>query len=115
MQQVCALNGPTCISTDAKYKQRRKAVSNNKTDWGFWGFIAFVVLVFWYIWETDTTRISHPDYKPDYTRCYQFANSLYQERLLEALGDPSLWRLAGYESAEAYAEASRRFALARCQ
>ena len=89
-------------------------MSEQSTDWGFWGFIAFVVLVFWYMWETDTTRATHPDHKPNYEACQRIADSLYAERLDEAISDPSKWQLAGDRNAREYAERSRKGALSRC-
>lgn len=90
-------------------------MSEGKTDWGFWGFMGFIVLVFWYMWETDTTRESHPDHKPDYAGCQQSANAIYRERLDEALSDPSKWQLAGDSNAQEYAERSRKIVLATCR
>ncbi len=47
--------------------------------------------------------------------CILFANALYTERLEQAIADPSLWQLGGYESARDFAETSRRGALMRCK
>ena len=46
--------------------------------------------------------------------CSKIAISLYKERLEEAYGDPSVWRLGGYDNAKDYAETSKRGSLSRC-
>jgi len=90
-------------------------MAEGKRDWGFIGFIGFIVVIFWYMWETDTTRVSHPNHKTDYARCQQSADSIYSERLDEALSDPSKWQLAGDRNAREYAERSRRLVLGICR
>ena len=47
--------------------------------------------------------------------CVAFAEELFDERFAEAMADPSLWQLAGDESAYQYADRSRRFYLSRCK
>lgn len=47
--------------------------------------------------------------------CVAFANELFAERLSEAIANPSLWKLVGDNSAEEYAERSRRFYLGECK
>jgi len=48
-------------------------------------------------------------------RCANYAKTLYQERLDEAIADPLSWKLAGYKSPKDMAEASRSIALANCR
>lgn len=50
-----------------------------------------------------------------YRRCANYAKTLYQERLDEAIADPLSWKLAGYKSPKDMAEASRNIALANCR
>jgi len=50
-----------------------------------------------------------------YRRCANYAKTLYQERLNEAIADPLSWKLAGHKSPKDMAEASRTIALANCR
>ena len=46
--------------------------------------------------------------------CQRLANETYQTAIVEALGDPSIWQLAGYKSAREYATARQRQMLYQC-
>ncbi len=41
----------------------------------------------------------------DDSACKSLLNSFYQEKISEAIADESLWKLAGYSSAQDYASA----------
>ena len=45
--------------------------------------------------------------KKDLLRCQRLANSTYNSTFSEALSDPSVWQLGGYENAQDYANKRR--------
>ena len=69
-----------------------------------------------YSYFFDNTRVGHPDYKKSsaYQGCIRAANIVYNERMDEALADPSIWMLSGYESAHQYANDGKRIAIRSC-
>tara|TARA_B100000686_G_C15960202_1_gene557742 strand:- start:89 stop:394 length:306 start_codon:yes stop_codon:yes gene_type:complete len=44
------------------------------------------------------------DIKKEQLRCRRLADQQYREKLAEALADPSVWQLGGYDSAQDYAQ-----------
>lgn len=46
--------------------------------------------------------------------CQRLANEVYQDAIVDALGDPSIWQLAGYRNAQEYAAARYRQMLYQC-
>ena len=82
---------------------------------GTWVLVGLFVVFMWYIWATDTTRQTHPDYKRDSEGCQQVANIIYSEALDRALSDPyNTWQIHGDRNAYEYAERSRGIALSGC-
>ncbi len=77
-----------------------------------------ILLVPWGIYNYlyDNTRAGHPDYKnsSSYSSCIKAADIIYRDFLEEALADPSVWQLGGYESAIDYAATSKRSVISRC-
>lgn len=82
-----------------------------------WIFFGLIVIYIVYTWLYDDTRVSHPNYRSStaYTACIRASERIYRERLEEGLVNPDLWRLAGYENAQAYARTSQRLARSRCE
>ena len=64
----------------------------------------------------DDTRVGHPNYKNSskYKSCIQQSKNIYGERLEEAIVDPSIWQLSGYESASDYARSSQSLIRSMC-
>ena len=89
-------------------------MSGDSRDYGLWIFLGLLAAWFGYNYLYDETRQGHPNYKPDYETCVISADEIYYDNLAIALADPSIWRLAGYRSAQDYAETSRRLVMARC-
>lgn len=47
------------------------------------------------------------------SNCQRLANETYQTALLDAIGNPEVWQLAGYTSSEHYASARKSAMLAQ--
>ena len=83
----------------------------------FWlGWMILLVPLGIYSYLYDNTRVGHPDYKnsSSYSSCLKIADIIYRDYLGEALADPLVWQLGGYESAIEYAETSKRSVISRC-
>jgi len=49
-----------------------------------------------------------------FQNCKMLSNQSYEEALVKAISDPSIWRLNGHTSAKEYAEWRRNFMLSLC-
>ena len=78
-------------------------------------FIGIPLLLFAYVTPDKSNRTASQSEGLYPKHCVAFAEELFDERFAEAMADPSLWQVAGDESAYQYADRSRRFYLSRCK